>query len=150
MSNAIETHQLQYRAGRAFEVADLELNVPHGAIYGFLGPNGCGKTTTIRLILGLLRPGAGRITVLSDEIPRDAARVLARVGFVPEQPHLDPILTVRETLAFQAGFYSTWDRPWAERLLRQFQLDEGQPFGVFPRDRSREVPRNPGRHARHG
>src|SRR5688572_29187464 len=129
MTNAIETHQLHYRAGRAFEITDLELTVPPGAIYGFLGPNGCGKTTTIRLSLGLLRPVAGRITVLGDEIPRDAACVLARVGFVPEQPHLDPILTVRETLAFQAAFYPTWDRPWAARLLRQFQLEERQPFG---------------------
>src|SRR6266704_445175 len=129
MSNAIEIHQLHYRAGRAFEIKQLDLNVPLGAIYGFLGPNGSGKTTTMRLVLGLLRPLAGRITVLGDAIPEHAPRVLARVGFVPEQPHLDPVLTVRETLAFQAAFYPTWDWPWAERLLRQFELQERQPFG---------------------
>jgi len=129
MTNAIEIHQLHYRAGRAFEIKQLDLNVPLGAIYGFLGPNGSGKTTTMRLVLGLLRPLAGRITVLGDAIPANAPRVLARVGFVPEQPHLDPTLTVRETLAFQAAFYPTWDWPWAERLLRQFELQERQPFG---------------------
>ena len=129
MTNAIEIHNLRYRAGKAFEIRDLELHVPHGAIYGFLGPNGSGKTTTMRLMLGLLRPLAGRITVLGDEIPRDVAHVLGRVGFVPEQPHLDPILTVRETLTFHAAFYSTWDWSWAERLLRQFDLQDRQPFG---------------------
>src|SRR5205809_6707717 len=120
MSNAIEIQQLHYRAGRTFEIKHLDLSVLAGAIYGFLGPNGSGKTTTIRLALGLLRPLTGRITVLGDAIPENAPRVLARVGFVPEQPHLDPVLTVRETLAFQAAFYPTWDWPWAERLL----LDE--------------------------
>src|SRR3989449_5386970 len=87
MTNDIEIHQLHYRAGRAFEIKQLDLNVPLGAIYGFLGPNGSGKTTTMRLVLGLLRPLAGRITVLGDAIPANAPRVLARVGFVPEQPH---------------------------------------------------------------
>jgi len=129
MSNAIEIHQLHYRAGRTFEIKDLDLSVPAGAIYGFRGPNGSGKTTTIRLALGLLRPLAGRITVLGDTIPANAPHVLARVGFVPEQPHLDPVLTVRETLRFQAAFYPAWDWPWAERLLRQFELQEQQPFG---------------------
>jgi len=129
VTNIIEIRQLHYRAGRTFEIKQLDLNVPPGAIYGFLGPNGSGKTTTIRLALGLLRPLTGRITVLGDAIPDHAPRVLARVGYVPEQPHLDPVLTVRETLAFQAAFYPTWDRPWAERLVRQFDLDERQPFG---------------------
>src|SRR5437667_171335 len=127
MSNAIEIHQLHYRAGRTFEIKDLDLSVPSGAIYGFLGPNGSGKTTTIRLALGLLRPLAGRITVLGDTIPENAPHVLARVGFVPEQPHLDPVLTVRETLRFQAAFYPAWDWPWAERLLRQFELLAREP-----------------------
>jgi len=129
VTNIIEIRQLHYRAGKTFEIKQLDLNVPPGAIYGFLGPNGSGKTTTIRLALGLLRPLTGRITVLGDAIRDHAPRVLARVGYVPEQPHLDPVLTVRETLAFQAAFYPTWDRPWAERLVRQFDLDERQPFG---------------------
>ena len=139
MTNIIEIRQLHYRAGKTFEIKQLDLNVPPGAIYGFLGPNGSGKTTTIRLALGLLRPLTGRITVLGDAIPDHAPRVLARVGYVPEQPNLDPVLTVRETLAFQAAFYPTWDRPWAERLVRQFDLDERQPFGRLSKGQKGKV-----------
>ena len=129
MSNAIDIRQLHYRAGKSFEITNLDLHVPAGAIYGFLGPNGSGKTTTIRLVLGLLRPLGGRITVLGERMPDDAPRVLGRVGYVPEQPHLDPTLTVRETMNFQAAFYPTWDGPRAEQLLDQFQLDEHRLFG---------------------
>ncbi|MGH7568460.1 MAG: ABC transporter ATP-binding protein [Gemmatimonadales bacterium] len=129
MTNAIETQRLSYHAGRTFAIEDLALHVPAGAIYGFLGPNGCGKTTTIRLVLGLLRPRAGHIQVLGSEMPGAAARVLTHVGYVPEQPHLDPTLTVRETVAYQAAFYPAWDGQRAEQLVREFRLDDGKLFG---------------------
>jgi len=127
MSHAIEIEGLRYRAG-SFELKDVDLHVPTGSIYGFLGPNGSGKTTTMRLVLGLLRPLAGRITVLGNRLPEDGPRMLARVGYVPEQPHLDSTLTVRELITFQAAFYPTWDRPVAEDLLRRFELDEHKLF----------------------
>ena len=129
MSNAIEIEQLHYRVGKAFEIKELDLHVPSGSIYGFLGPNGSGKTTTIRLILGLLRPLSGRITVLGDPMPEQHARILGRVGYVPEQPHLDATLTVRELIDFQSAFYSRWDRARAAELIERFELDETRLFG---------------------
>lgn len=129
MTNAIETEGLEYRAGKAFAIRELNLHVPSGSIYGFLGPNGSGKTTTIRLILGLLRPLRGRISVLGDRMPDDHARILERVGYVPEQPHLDPTLSVGELIRFQAAFYRRWDPVRATELLREFQLDEQRLFG---------------------
>lgn len=129
MSHAIETEGLEYRAGKGFALQSVSMHVPSGSIYGFLGPNGSGKTTTIRLLLALLRPDAGRIRVLDGLMPQDAPRLLARVGFVPEQPHLDATLTVREILDFQAAFYRTWDGTRADDLVRRFQLDEQQMFG---------------------
>jgi ABC-2 type transport system ATP-binding protein len=123
MSNAVEIRDLHYRAGKTFEIRDLALNVPTGSMYGFLGANGAGKTTTIRLMLGLLRPLAGRITVLGGDIPREAPRVLARTGYVPEQPHLYSSLTVDEALRFHAAFYPSWDWKWASELLGGFHLD---------------------------
>ncbi len=69
MSNAIETRGLHRRMHKAFEIHDLSLCVPAGSIYGFLGPNGSGKTTTIHLLLGLLRPSRGSITLLGQPVP---------------------------------------------------------------------------------
>jgi ABC-2 type transport system ATP-binding protein len=129
MTDAIRIERLHYRVGKRFEIKDLDLHVPSGSIYGFLGPNGSGKTTTIRLILGLLRPLSGRITVLGDPMPEQHARILGRVGYVPEQPHLDATLTVRELIDFQAAFYPRWDRARAEELVARFALDGDQLFG---------------------
>jgi ABC-type multidrug transport system ATPase subunit len=139
MSNAVETNALGYSPGGGFRITALDLHVPAGAIYGFLGPNGSGKTTTLRLLLGLLRLQGGSITVLNRSIPVHAADVLARVGYVPEQPHFDGTRTVRELLRFQAAFYPTWDWPAAESLLREFQLDERQPFGRLSKGQKAKV-----------
>jgi ABC-2 type transport system ATP-binding protein len=123
MSKAIETRDLRYRAKGGFEIVDLALNVPEGSIYGFLGPNGSGKTTTIRLLLGQLRPRGGTITVLGEPVPEGIVRVLARTGYVPERPHLYPSLTVAESLRYHAAFYASWDGRRADELVRQFRLD---------------------------
>lgn len=139
MINAVEIHELDYRAGKRFHIQDLDLTVPAGSIYGFLGPNGSGKTTTIRLILGLLRARAGTIQVLGEPMPLRAPSVLARVGFVPEQPHLDPTLTVCETMRFREAFYPTWDGDWAGRLLQAFDLDPHHPFGKLSKGQKGKV-----------
>ncbi|HEY6807372.1 MAG TPA: ABC transporter ATP-binding protein [Gemmatimonadales bacterium] len=129
MPHAVVIEHLQYRVGKGFTLDDLTFRVPEGSITGFLGPNGSGKTTTIRLVLGLLRAQFGRITVLDRPMPANAPAVLARTGYVPEAPHLDPTLTVREAIWFHSRFYPTWDDAWASQLLRDFELDPGRPFG---------------------
>ena len=126
MSAAIELRQLSYRASPAFAIEDLSLTVPAGALYGFLGPNGCGKTTTIRLLLGLLRPQRGSIRVLGHPVPAELPAALRRIGVIPDRPHLHRYLSVAESIAFHAAFYPTWDAAWAERLGRQFELLPGQ------------------------
>ena len=64
MSDAIIVRNLAYRAGREFAIRDLAMTVPTGSVYGFLGPNGSGKTTTLRLMLGMLPAGDGSINLL--------------------------------------------------------------------------------------
>ena len=139
MTNAVETSALAYSPGGGFAIADLDLHVPAGAIYGFLGPNGSGKTTTLRLLLGLLRPQGGSVTVLGLRMPEHAPGLLARIGYVPEQPHFDPTQTVRELLRFQAAFYPSWDWPAAESLLAQFDLAERKPFGKLSKGQKAKV-----------
>jgi len=122
MRNAIETHGLAWRAGASFELRDLELNVPTGSIYGFLGPNGSGKTTTIRLLMGMSLAKGGEIRVLGHEYPREIPRALARTGYVPERPHVYGALRVDEAMRYHAAFFGTWDAAWAEKLCATFEL----------------------------
>lgn len=126
MSTAIETRGLEYTASREFAIRDLTLSVPAGALYGFLGPNGSGKTTTIRLLLGLLRADGGEISLLGQRIPEQLPAVLARTGVVPDRPHLHRYLTVREAMDLHRAFHAGWDAPWAGELLSEFRLQPKQ------------------------
>ena len=87
----------RFRGGQV-AVDHIALAVPHGAVYGFLGPNGSGKTTTIRMLLGLVRPTAGSSTLLGGRIPEDSQRVLPRVGALVEGPAFHPYLSGRDNL----------------------------------------------------
>jgi ABC-2 type transport system ATP-binding protein len=129
MTHAIRIEALTYRAGKHFAIRDLDLTVPDGAIYGFLGPNGSGKTTTIRLLLGMLPADQGAISVLGHDMPRGAARALAAIGYVPERLHLYHSLTVAETLRYHAAFYPTWNAPDAAALRQRFDLRDEQMVG---------------------
>ncbi|HET7799555.1 MAG TPA: ABC transporter ATP-binding protein [Humibacillus xanthopallidus] len=95
---AIVTRGLTKRFGARAAVDDLDLVVPRGSVYGFLGPNGSGKTTTIRMLLGLVRPSAGTSSLLGQAIPQGAQEVLPRVGSLVEGPAFHPYLSGRANL----------------------------------------------------
>ncbi|MDQ0374093.1 ABC transporter ATP-binding protein [Cellulomonas humilata] len=97
---AISTEGLtkRFRSGQV-AVAGIDLQVPRGAVYGFIGPNGSGKTTTIRMLLGLVRPTSGRAFLLGGEMPGAGADVLPRVGALVEGPAFHPYLTGSANLA---------------------------------------------------
>jgi lantibiotic transport system ATP-binding protein len=96
---AIATHELTKRFGSGqVAVNAVDLAVPTGSVYGFLGPNGSGKTTTIRMLLGLIRPTHGRHELLGERMPVRAAQVLPRVGALVEGPAFHPYLSGRDNL----------------------------------------------------
>ena len=95
---AIETHGLTKRFGRQLAVDGLDLEVPAGTVFGFLGPNGSGKTTTIRMLLGLAASTAGQIRMLDAAMPSSLAAVLPRVGSLVEGPAFYPFLSGRANL----------------------------------------------------
>jgi lantibiotic transport system ATP-binding protein len=90
---AVASRGLTKHFGKHAAVAGVDLAVPKGQVYGFLGPNGSGKTTTIRLLLGLIRPTAGTHELLGAAMPGAAARVLPRVGSLVEGPAFHPYLS---------------------------------------------------------
>jgi ABC-2 type transport system ATP-binding protein len=89
----IETQGLTKRFGRQLAVDNVDLAVPHGAVFGFLGPNGSGKTTTIRMLLGLAAASAGTVSVLGQPMPQRLQEVLPRVGALVEGPAFYPFLS---------------------------------------------------------
>jgi ABC-2 type transport system ATP-binding protein len=95
----VVTRGLTKRFRHQLAVGGIDLTVPRGAVYGFLGPNGSGKTTTIRMLLGLIRPTSGDITLLGQPMPGQAAATLPRVGALVEGPAFHPYLSGRANLA---------------------------------------------------
>ena len=93
------TTQLVKRFGSQAAVDGIDLRVPYGAVYGFLGPNGSGKTTTIRMLLGLVHASEGQINVLGSPVPTASSAILPRVGSLVEGPAFHPYLSGRANLA---------------------------------------------------
>jgi ABC-2 type transport system ATP-binding protein len=116
MDAVIETRGLtkDYGSFRALDRLDLE--VPRGAVYGLLGRNGAGKTTAIRLLMGLLTPSGGEVTVLGGS-PRDGDESrLDRIGYVSESMDIPPWMTVGEAAGFCRGLSRRWDSDYENRL----------------------------------
>jgi ABC-type multidrug transport system ATPase subunit len=99
VSAPIVTSGLTKRFRRQVAVDRIDLEVPNGAVYGFLGPNGSGKTTTIRMLLGLISPTTGEISLLGSKMPAGARTVLRRIGSLVEGPAFHPYLSGRANLA---------------------------------------------------
>ncbi|HET6597259.1 MAG TPA: ATP-binding cassette domain-containing protein [Anaerolineales bacterium] len=95
---AIETMSLSRRFGDIIAVDKLDLRVPQGSIYGFLGPNGSGKTTTIRMLIGLIRANEGNVQIFDLPLEKQRLAALAQIGALVELPSLYPHLTGRENL----------------------------------------------------
>ena len=95
---AVETEGLTKRFGHQVAVDGIAMAVPNGSVYGFLGPNGSGKTTTIRMLLGLVEPTAGHRRLLGEPMPQRASETLHRVGSLVEGPAFHPYLSGRSNL----------------------------------------------------
>jgi ABC-2 type transport system ATP-binding protein len=122
-SIAIDVKGLTKSFGGREVVHDLSMQVKRGSIYGFLGPNGSGKTTTIRMLCGLLTPDSGEGTCLGYDIRRDAERIKRRVGYMTQRFSLYQDLSVRENLEFVARLYGMRDaRTAAREMIKRLGL----------------------------
>jgi len=120
---AIEARGLSKSFNGRQVVHDLSMQVKRGSIYGFLGPNGSGKTTTIRMLCGLLTPDSGEGTCLGYDIRRDADKIKRHVGYMTQRFSLYQDLSVRENLEFVARLYGVRDpRAAAREMIKRIGL----------------------------
>ncbi|MCL5025417.1 MAG: ABC transporter ATP-binding protein [Chloroflexi bacterium] len=113
---AVEAEGLTKRFGDFVAVDRVDLHIDRGEVYGFLGPNGSGKTTTIRMLCGLLVPTSGSAWVIGFDVTRQPERIKERIGYMSQRFALYDDLTVWENLAFYAGLYGVERKLWQQRL----------------------------------
>jgi len=134
-SAAISVRGLTKRFGDFVAVDGIDLDVPRGQVFGFLGPNGSGKTTTIRMLTGTVAPHGGTALVLGEDVVAHPERVRPRIGYMSQKFALFEDLTVDENLTFYAGVYDLDPGVFAER--RRYVLEMADLVG-----RERELTRN--------
>jgi ABC-2 type transport system ATP-binding protein len=123
---AIEAHDLTRRFGAQVAVDGVDLAIPRARIHGFLGPNGSGKTTTIRMLCGLLTPSSGEARVLGLRVPAEAEKLRLLIGYMTQRFSLYDDLTIRENLDFVAEVHSlsrAERRTRIDELLAEYRLE---------------------------
>lgn len=123
MNDVIAIDRLTKYYGRREIVRDLSLHVQPGTIYGFLGRNGVGKTTTIRTLLGFETPTRGSTKILGEDSRFLTPQTRARIGYLPEGHHVYRWMSVAECGRFQASFYPDWNHDIFESVISHFRLN---------------------------
>jgi ABC-2 type transport system ATP-binding protein len=126
-----------YGTTRALDGLDLEVRA--GEVHGFLGPNGSGKTTTIRVVLGLLRADAGDVRLLGGDPWSDAVALHRRLGYVPGEVSLWPKLTGGEIIDFLARLRGDGDRRRRDELIERFDLDPTKKARTYSKGNRQKV-----------
>jgi len=128
MDYAIETHDLSKQFGSFQAVSALNLRVHRNQVTGFLGRNGAGKSTTIKMLLGMTHPSSGSGWLLGRSItnPKQDLEARREVAYCGEDKQLYAYMTVKQLIRFTASFYPDWRSEVASRLLDQFQLPPGR------------------------
>jgi len=128
MSGSIEIHHLTRAFDGVTAVSDLNLKVQAGELFGLVGPDGAGKTTTIRLLCGVLEPSAGDARVAGYSIRTEGEKIKSRIGYMPQKFGLYGDLTVMENLHFYADVYQVHRKERVPRLHRLLEFSQLGPF----------------------
>jgi ABC-2 type transport system ATP-binding protein len=123
---AIQLLNVRKRFGKHEVLRGMNLTVERGQIFALLGRNGAGKTTAIRLLMGLIHRDGGSIAVLGRDPQQEPLDVRESVGFLAEDQQMFGWMTIAELLGFMAPFYPTWDRDLANRFVKEFDLPRHQ------------------------
>ena len=128
-SNAIDVHQLEKKFGSFVAVNKISFTVRRGEIFGFLGSNGSGKSTTIRMLCGIITPTSGSGTVAGFDVVREPEAIKHAIGYMSQKFSLYEDLTPYENIRFYLGVYSVDEKLWEDRIdwvLKMTRLQEVQ------------------------
>ncbi len=135
----IQTENLIKKFGPKTAVDNLSLNVPRGTVCGFLGVNGAGKTTVIRMLMGHLHPTSGVVRTLGGNPWKHDENTRRRIAYVSEEMQLPGWMTPENAIAFNASIYPMWNRELAENLLDEFKLRRAGTFSRLSKGQQRKV-----------
>ena len=140
MAAMIRTEQLTKRYGSTTALADLDLEIEAGEVFGYLGPNGAGKSTTLALLLGLVRPTSGGATIFGLDAWRDAPAIHRRLAYVPSEANLWPSLTGAEVLQFLGDIHGSVDVTYRDELVERFGLAPDKKVRAYSHGNRQKVP----------
>ena len=139
-THAVETHGLAKRFGSRIALSGLDLVVPEGAVYVLVGPNGSGKTTTLRVLLDLVRADSGRATVLGRDSVEEGPSARAVAGYVPERQDAGyGWMKVQQLLQHHASYRTGWDPAYAAALMERLEVRDHTKFGKLSKGEARRV-----------
>ena len=136
---AIETKSLTKEFNGIRAVDNLDMMVPQGAVFGFLGENGAGKTTTIRMLMGHLHPTAGEVYTLGSDPRTHGEGTRQRVAYVSENMNLPGWMTPESACGFCSALYPAWNRKLEQALLDDFELRNGKKYHVLSKGQKRRL-----------
>jgi ABC-2 type transport system ATP-binding protein len=139
MAAIVEVEGLTKSYGGRRGIVDVSFAVEEGEVFGFLGPNGAGKTTTIRLLMALLRAGAGTARIAGLDCWKQSLELKRLIGYVPGEPSVDPNLTGGQVLEYFAHLRGGVDRSYLEQLVQRFELDTSRKFRQYSTGNKRKV-----------
>jgi ABC-2 type transport system ATP-binding protein len=137
--SAIHADSVTVRYGRRVAVDAVTIDIAPGSVYALLGRNGAGKSSLVRCILGLQRPEHGRVTIFDDDVWRHRARLMERVGIVPEEADAPPEMTIEQLSRFSARLYSRWQQSAVDDRLRRFEIPPRMRFGDLSKGQKKQV-----------
>lgn len=132
MNNAIEIKSLR-KDYEGFQLGPIDLELPSGSILGLVGENGAGKSSTIKLLLGMIRPSGGSALVLGQDPQTAPPSLREEIGVVLDEPGLPSKLNAAQLEKVMGGIYKSWDRAEFFRLLERLELPRDKEYGKFSR-----------------
>jgi len=139
MADAIVTNRLTKHYGSVKALTDLDLTVKKGEIFGYLGPNGSGKTTTIRAMLGLIRPTSGTCTIFGLDSEKNKIEAHKLLSYIPGEASLWPNLTGKETLHLLGKIQGQVDEKYQSELIKRFKFEPNKKVRTYSKGNRQKI-----------